>query len=695
MVRDGGPPPLRGSIAEQVTGWWQEAEAAVQAGQIPRARRFLRWVLACYPDDEEAWLWLARLAATPQEQLAYLRRAHAFHPNSRRVQSALRQARTWQLESGVGELRPGVAGLCCLPDDRYPGDENAPSGDETSTGAGSSRPPSGHSSRGGSKEDSGRGGTAGGAKQTSTPAGRASPARSRGERQASRSPKTEVPSRRRSFRRAGLWSGVDLAAWLAFLLPLLVYLLTACSTVYNLDSAEFSAAVHVLGIVRATGYPLYLLLGKVFTVLLPVGDVGFRLNAMSAICAAGTVALLYQLLRRLTQQRVVALAASLLFAFSYYFWTQAVVAEVYTLHTLLMVSLVLLLLRWEESRSDALLAAFGLLFGLSFGNHMSTLLLLPAFGFFLLAVAGKGLLHPKRLVVLLVPFVAGLGIYLYIPLRYLANPPFNYVGGYDATGQFFPLDLTRPANLWWLVSGQGFWQLMFDYTPVEFVGEVGQTAHRLWGSFLGLGLVPGILGAWLQARRRPRHFALFGLIFAANLAFFVNYRVVDKMTMFIPVYLISAMWIGQGYAVLVEWVQGWRQADRYHSPAWAWGLVLLMVVPLYVNWPLVNVHNDTRARDLAQAALSEAGPRAIIFGWWTSAPPIHYLQVVEKQRPDVLVINRFLIGAEEMYGLIDQSFGDRPVYVMELDEGLIGAYQPQPVGPMFELTPRKMAGVEP
>jgi hypothetical protein len=146
MVRIGGHPPLRGNIAEQVTEWWHEAEAAVQAGQIPRARRYLRWVLACYPDDEEAWLWLARLAATPQEQFAYLRRAYAFHPNSRRVQSALRQARTWQLESGVGALRPGVAGVCCLPDDRYPGDENAPSGDEASRQRGSSRPSSGHSS---------------------------------------------------------------------------------------------------------------------------------------------------------------------------------------------------------------------------------------------------------------------------------------------------------------------------------------------------------------------------------------------------------------------------------------------------------------------------------------------------------------------------------------------------------------------
>jgi hypothetical protein len=209
VVREGGHAPLRGDVAEQVTGWWHEAEAAVQAGQVPRARRFLRWVLACDPDDEEAWLWLARLATTPQEQLAYLRRAYAFHPHSKRVQSALRQARSWQLKSTVGELRPGVAGLCCLPDDRYPSDEDAPSGEETSRQAGSSRRPLGLDSQGGSKQDSGRGGTAGGARQTSTPAETASSVRSRGRRPESRPQKAEVPSRRRSIRQAGRSSPIS------------------------------------------------------------------------------------------------------------------------------------------------------------------------------------------------------------------------------------------------------------------------------------------------------------------------------------------------------------------------------------------------------------------------------------------------------------------------------------------------------
>ena len=110
-----------GSGAQQIADWWQEAEAAARSGWLPRARRFLRWILACCPEDEEAWLWLARLASCHDAQLVYLRQAYSFHPDSVRVQAALRRARCQQLELAVGDLRGGRAVLRCLPDVRRDG----------------------------------------------------------------------------------------------------------------------------------------------------------------------------------------------------------------------------------------------------------------------------------------------------------------------------------------------------------------------------------------------------------------------------------------------------------------------------------------------------------------------------------------------------------------------------------------------
>jgi parvulin-like peptidyl-prolyl isomerase len=109
--------PLRDREAgvDQPGLWRREADTALAAGQVRRARRFLRWILAARPDDEEAWLQLAELASSRSAQVAYLRQAYAFHPHSQRVQAALRQARTRQLEAGGGKLKRQSIPLCPLP----------------------------------------------------------------------------------------------------------------------------------------------------------------------------------------------------------------------------------------------------------------------------------------------------------------------------------------------------------------------------------------------------------------------------------------------------------------------------------------------------------------------------------------------------------------------------------------------------
>jgi hypothetical protein len=113
--------PLRHNAARQVAAWWDEVDRATHTRQVPRARRFLRWILATHPEDEEAWLRLAQLASTQREQLAYLRQAYTFHPHSRRTLAALREARGRQLASAAKELSPLPAALHCLPDQRRNG----------------------------------------------------------------------------------------------------------------------------------------------------------------------------------------------------------------------------------------------------------------------------------------------------------------------------------------------------------------------------------------------------------------------------------------------------------------------------------------------------------------------------------------------------------------------------------------------
>tara|TARA_B100001146_G_scaffold225046_1_gene246001 strand:- start:4426 stop:4689 length:264 start_codon:yes stop_codon:yes gene_type:complete len=77
-----------------------------------------------------------------------------------------------------------------------------------------------------------------------------------------------------------------------------------------------------------------MLLGKTFTYL-PVGDVGYRLNLMAAVFAAGAVTVFFQLILLVTKRTTTSFAVACSLAFSYYFWASAVVAEAYTLHVFL------------------------------------------------------------------------------------------------------------------------------------------------------------------------------------------------------------------------------------------------------------------------------------------------------------------------------------------------------------------------
>ena len=76
-----------------------QGEAAARNGQRGEARRLLREALALEPANEHAWLWLAYLAPTPRQSLAYLQQARAYHPHSQRV----RQAIAWAQERLAAE----------------------------------------------------------------------------------------------------------------------------------------------------------------------------------------------------------------------------------------------------------------------------------------------------------------------------------------------------------------------------------------------------------------------------------------------------------------------------------------------------------------------------------------------------------------------------------------------------------------
>src|SRR5262249_52402223 len=97
---------------------------------------------------------------------------------------------------------------------------------------------------------------------------------------------------------------------------------------YTLDSAELPIGAVTLGFVHSPGYPLYLIIAHLFT-LLPFGDVAYRVNLFSALSLALSAPILYCLLHELIKKRWIAFCTTLIFMWSYYVWGSGLVSEIY------------------------------------------------------------------------------------------------------------------------------------------------------------------------------------------------------------------------------------------------------------------------------------------------------------------------------------------------------------------------------
>ena len=107
-----------------------------------------------------------------------------------------------------------------------------------------------------------------------------------------------------------------------------VYASSAARDIILGDTPELMTAAIRLGVVHPPGYPVFTLLGHLFS-LLPFGPLPFRVNLLAVVCDAGAVALVYFTALRLTGNRLASTCAALVLAFTPLFWSWSLVAEVF------------------------------------------------------------------------------------------------------------------------------------------------------------------------------------------------------------------------------------------------------------------------------------------------------------------------------------------------------------------------------
>jgi hypothetical protein len=182
------------------------------------------------------------------------------------------------------------------------------------------------------------------------------------------------------------------------------------------DTPKFQFVGRVLGTAHPPGYPLYVVLSHLFG-RLPFGNLAWRINLMSAVCAALTVLLFQLALAELEVSTVVAAVAGLGLATGSGFWFAATIAEVYSLHGCLVAAMTWTLLRWRRTgRSSWFFAAIGV-FSMGLGHHTSIVMIGPAVAIFAIVTAPRFALGPRTIAGILTLFAAGFAQYLFVLVR--------------------------------------------------------------------------------------------------------------------------------------------------------------------------------------------------------------------------------------------------------------------------------------
>ena len=433
---------------------------------------------------------------------------------------------------------------------------------------------------------------------------------------------------------------------IVIILPALVYLHTTCPTVYLGDSGELTAAAFSLGIPHNSGYPLYALIGKLFC-MVPLGPVGFRMNLMSSLFAALTVWLVYSLILKITSSKLSALSGALSLAFVPVLWSQTVSAEVYTLHAFFVALLIRLLWWLEAGKEFAKLAFFLFVTGLSFGNHMQTVMLVPAGLFIVLSSHHRTLMNVKNLCVLTALFLLALSLYLYLPIRTEAGAAIHW--GDPNTIDRFLAHVTASAHREGYVLTKG---------TLEYVSRAKQAMLLISKQFGPLLLVA--LWGWLKIPAL-RWQIFFGAVILFDFAYTVFLNIISfEITAFtLPTCIVVSVLAGNGIADILKRA---RHAPFHGTTIYGAlraACCMIPLIPLVSHFGSYNQSRNYLAYEHLINIFRTVSRRSTLFlDGDNNIFPVTYGRIVEGMREDVTVYGRLNLLFKMPHGNDDCSPGN-------------------------------------
>ncbi len=426
----------------------------------------------------------------------------------------------------------------------------------------------------------------------------------------------------------------------------LVYFFTLAPGVLQIDSGELAAVQYNFGISHPTGYPLFSMLGYLWSLLNPGLRPIYWLNILSMLLSLKAVYLFYLTAQTLFSNlktnnsstkpglfglslvEVAAIVATLFLAFSRTFWINSTGVEVYSLQMAIFTFILYnaLNLTFNYSEKNAMWLAISVALG--FSNHLTTLLVLP--GLIYLHFQYHGITK-KSLTTLVKPLLVGgsiiLAMYGLLFWRATFQPILNWgdiSSGWDA---FYRHISGWQYRTWMFSSDAAVKNLKFFFNGLPY-------------QFTWLGLIMSIVGVYylFTKSRSIAYFIIINLIFATM--YVVYYDINDLDSYFIYTYINMGFCLGASVLMAFEKLE-FLKPYLHQSIV----LVLIGIFPVYKNLKSVSQRDVYLYDDYTVEALNSLEPNAILISvqWDVLIAPSLYYQFVENFRRDVLVVDKELL----------------------------------------------------
>ncbi len=442
-----------------------------------------------------------------------------------------------------------------------------------------------------------------------------------------------------------------LFAFLTFLIPFSFYFVTTNPWVTFTDNGELIGVCVRLGIAHPTGYPLFALLGYLWHLLPLPFSLSFKMNLLAAFWTSISSLFFFlanlfflQILEKNVFPKgnnssisvflksfniiIISFISTLTYSFSRTIWGEATSLEVYSLQLILFNLFFWFSFKFIYLENELkILIILSFILGISFSNHLTTILIVPSFLFLLFFPSAKNKIvfsvpKLKFIFLLIVLMILGLSVYLYLPLRSMQFPEFNWGWVSRSFDKFLYHVSGKQYRVWMFSSSEAISTNLTKFLSI------------LPFEFAYFGLIVVLVGLFFLIKKQ-RYLVVFLLLsFLSCLFYTLNYQIHDIETYFSLSLIVLFFFFTAG--VYYFWIKFGKIGYIF---------ILVPISLIFLNYKENDDSQNNLVITYTKNIIDNLEPNSIIISaqWDYFCSAFWYLQRVENYRTDIVLIEKELL----------------------------------------------------